>query len=215
MEPTAPVLAAPHPHLTAVTPAQLLSRDDERTGRRLVRLLDHLDLVGDHLHLDQLQSVLCEAGTCVSAMWSPPTSDLTSRMARWRAHANLLIARPSFREIQACADLIRPTFRMAARVSRPLTWMDLGSRLDDRLPGLHPDDKVSVLVETDRMTPHSRPPLSALVAARANRVHPLYAHVLDHLDRPVPSAQAAQARWLVDVRSHRLSASGDFLVTRV
>lgn len=209
----APVLAAPQ--TTAVTPAQLLSRDDERAGRRLVRLLNHLDLVGDILHLDQLQSVLREAGACVSAMWSPPACDLTSRIAAWRAHANLLIARPSFREIQACADLIRPALRMAARVSRPLTWMDLGSRLDDRLPGLHPDDKVSVLVETDRMTPHSRPLLSALVAARENRVHPLYAQVLDHLDRPVPSEHAAQARWLVDVRSHRASESGDFLVTRV
>lgn len=180
------------------------SEDDERATDRLVSLLDRLDQAGDDLHLDQLQAVLREISACEEAMWHPLGPVLRRRVTVWRAHAEATAARPTLREIRAYADSVRWALGMAAaRTARPITWMELGTRLDRRLPALHPDDKVSVLVEVDRMTCSDRPLLSALVAARGDRVHPLYAHVLDHLDRPVPAPLTAQLSWEEDVRGHR------------
>ncbi|MEZ3178685.1 hypothetical protein KYY02_08200 [Streptomyces pimonensis] len=188
----------------ALSPGQFRAEDDRRATERLVSLLDHLDEVGDDLHLDQLHAALRGIAACEEAMWHPTGSVLRRRIAAWHAHAAVMAARPTLREIGAYADLVRWSLGMAsARTARPLTWMELGERLDSRLPALHPDDKVSVLVEVDRATCPGRPLLSALVAARGNRVHPLYAQVLDHLDRPVPALGEAQAFWEEDVRNHR------------
>ncbi|MFJ9047374.1 competence protein CoiA family protein [Streptomyces sp. NPDC102347] len=183
---------------------QFRADDDRRAAERVVCLLDRLDRFGDDLHLDQLQTTLCEIAACEKAMWQPLSSSLRRRAAAWHAHAEAIAVRPTFREICAFADLLRWALGTAAgRAARPFTWMELGERLDRRLPSLHPDDKVSVLVEVDRGTCSSWPLLSALIAARGNRVHPLYAQVLDHLDRPVPPREAAQTSWEADILEHR------------
>jgi hypothetical protein len=200
--------SSPSPEGGSPSPVPSLDRfraeDDRRATERLVSLLDRLDQVGDDLHLDQLQAVLRGISACEEAMWHPLDPVLRRRVTVWRAHAAATVARPTLREICAYADSVRWALGMAAaRTARPFTWMELGECLDHRLPALHPDDKVSVLVEVDRMTCSGRPLLSALVAARGNRVHPLYAHVLDHLDRPVPAPPMAQLSWEEDVRGHR------------
>lgn len=183
---------------------QFCAEDDRRTTERLESILDRLDQIGDDLHLDQLQAALREIEVCEEAMWRPLGSPLRRRAAAWRAHVEAMAERPTLREICTFADLVRWALDMAAaRAARPFTWMELGERLDSRLPALHPDDKVSVLVEVDRGTCSDRPLLSALVAARGNRVHPLYAQVLDHLDRPVPALEEAQTSWEADIREHR------------
>ncbi|MDN3252882.1 competence protein CoiA family protein [Streptomyces sp. MA25(2023)] len=199
---------SPSPEGGSPSPIPSLDRfraeDDRRATERLVSLLDRLDQVGDDLHLDQLQAVLRGISACEEAMWHPLDPVLRRRVTVWRAHAAAMAARPTLREIYAYADSVRWALGMAAaRTARPFTWTELGERLDHRLPTLHPDDKVSVLVEVDRTTCSDRPLLSALVAARGNRVHPLYAHVLDHLDRPVPAPPMAQPSWEEDVRHHR------------
>lgn len=196
----------PNDALRAPAPSreQLCEADDSRATERMVSLLDHLDRVGDDLHLDQLHAVLREITACQEAMWRPLGSPLARRAAAWRAHAEAIADRPTFREICALADRVRWALGMAAaRTARPFTWMQLGERLDPRLPALHPDDKVSVLVEVDRGTCSDRPLLSALITARANRVHPLYGQVLDHLDRPVPAPEEAQTSWEGDFQEHR------------
>ncbi|WP_306191325.1 competence protein CoiA family protein [Streptomyces sp. MK5] len=204
----APALAAPEstrsgPPPSALTLDRIRAWEDRETTERLIVLLDHLDQVGDDLHLDQMQTVLRKVRAYEEALWHRPGTALRVRVATWRAHAAAMAARPTFREICACAELVRWTLGMAARTGRPLTWTELGARLDARLPALHPDDKVSILVEADRGTCSDRPLLAALVAARGDRVHPLYADVLDHLDRPVPAPEEAQASWEEDLRSHR------------
>jgi hypothetical protein len=198
----------PSPEVGSPPPVASLDRfraeEDRRATERLVSLLNRLDRTGDDLHLDQLMAVLREISACEEAMWHPLEPVLRRRVTAWRAHVAATVARPTLREMRAYADMVRWALGMAAtRTARPFTWMELGARLDHRLPALHPDDKVSVLVEVDRMTCSDRPLLSALVAARGNRVHPLYAHVLDHLDRPVPAPPMAQLSWEEDVRGHR------------
>ncbi|MFE4086022.1 competence protein CoiA family protein [Streptomyces sp. YIM B13502] len=198
------------PHSINGTPEpsleQFRAEDDRRATERVLSLLDRLDQIGDDLHFDQLQKVLREIAFCEEAMWRPLSISLRQRTAAWRAHVEAMAERPTFRQICASADLVRWVLDMAARrAARPCTWMELGERLDRRLASLHPEDKVSVLVEVDRGTCSGRPLLSALVAARNNRVHPLYAQVLDHLDRPVPAPDAAQTSWEADVREHRAS----------
>ncbi|MEU2565847.1 competence protein CoiA family protein [Streptomyces althioticus] len=193
------ILGAPGPSLE-----QLRAEDDRRGTERVLSLLDRLDQIGDDLHLDQLQKVLREIAFCEEAMWSPLITSLRQRTAAWRAHVEAMAERPTFRQICALADLVRWVLDMAARRSaRPFTWVELGERLSRPLAPLHPEDKVSILVEVDRATCSGRPPLSALVAARSNRVHPLYAQVLDHLGRPVPAPDASQTSWEADVREHR------------
>ncbi|MFD6311581.1 competence protein CoiA family protein [Streptomyces nigra] len=197
-------LRAPAPSLE-----QLCEADDSRATERMVSLLDHLDRVGDDLHLDQLHAVLREITACQEAMWRPLGSPLARRAAAWRAHAEAIADRPTFREICALADRVRWALGIAAaRTARPFTWMELGERLDTRLPTLHPDDKVSVLVEVDRGTCSDRPLLSALLAARGNRVHPLYGQVLDHLDRPFPAPEEAQTSWEADFQEQRRLRGG-------
>lgn len=203
-----PAGLGPAPESGSMPPVSSLDRfraeDDVRATERLVSLLDRLDQAGDDLHLDQLQAVLREISAREEALWHPLGPVLRRRITVWRAHAATMAARPTLREICAYADSVRWALGVAAaRTARPITWMELGVRLDRRLPALHPDDKVSVLVEVDRMTCSDRPLLSALVAARGDRVHPLYAHVLDHLDRPVPVPPMAQPSWEEDVRRHR------------
>lgn len=206
-----PALESPNPLPTPVSLDGIQASDDRKATERLVSFLDYLDRLGDELHLDQLQSVLRKIATCEEAM-RRPAPDVQRRITTWRSHAAVLAARPTFREIRVCADLLRLPLTMAARRARPLTWTDLGERLDSRLPALHPDDKVSVLVEVDRMTCPDRPLLSALVAARGHRVHALYAQILDHLDRPVPSPREAQAAWEQDVQSHRRPGETQFVI---
>ncbi|MFI6207953.1 competence protein CoiA family protein [Streptomyces sp. NPDC051041] len=188
---------------------------DEKATEEMTLLLDHLDLVGDELHLDQLQTVLRGISALERTMWRGPAPEVRKRVRAWQAHADMLLARPTFREICAHADAVRPLLSVAARTARPLTWTELGTRLDGRLPALHPDDKVAVLVETDRATSPDRPLLSALVAARGHRVHPLYARVLDHLDRAVPRPSDAQAAWEEDLRRHRASPDLQYAIRRV
>ncbi|MFD8250880.1 competence protein CoiA family protein [Streptomyces werraensis] len=178
--------------------------DDRQATERVGFLLDRLDRIGDDLHLDELQTALREIAVCEEAMWCPLSPSLRRRAAAWRAHVEATEKRPTLREIYAFADLVRWFLDMAAaRTAHPFTWTQLGERLDSRLPALHPDDKVSVLVEVDRGTCSDRPLMSALVAARGNRVHPLYAQVLDHLDRPVPALEEAQTSWEADLGEHR------------
>ncbi|MFF0793041.1 competence protein CoiA family protein [Streptomyces spiralis] len=200
----------------ALTLDHIRAREDKEAVERLTVLLDHLDQVGDDLHLDRIRTVLREVRACEESLWCRPSATLRARVAAWRAHAAAMAARPTLREICAYAELVRWTLGVTARTGRPLTWMELGARLDGRLPALHPDDKVSILVEVDRWTCSDRPLLSALVAARGNRVHPLYADVLDHLDRPVPAPDKAQASWEEDLRSHRRFRElrgGQFVIT--
>ncbi len=155
---------------------QLRAEGDRKASERMVSLLDRLDRVGDDLHLDQLHTALREIAACEQAMWQPLGSPLRRRAAAWRAHAEAMAERPTLREMCALADLVRWALGMAAgQAARPLTWMELGERMDRRLATLHPDDKVAVLVEVDRGTCPGRPLLSALIAARGHRVHPLYA----------------------------------------
>ncbi|MGA5178869.1 competence protein CoiA family protein [Streptomyces pseudogriseolus] len=188
----------------APTLDQFRAGDDRRATARVVSLLDRLDRTGDDLHHDQLQAALREIAGYEKAMWRPLGPPLSRRVAAWRAHLDAMVERPTLREIYGYADRVRWALGMvAARTAQPVTWMELGDRLDGRLPALHPDDKVSVLVEVDRATCSDLPLLSALVAARGNRVHPLYAQVLHHLDRPVPAAEQAQASWEANVLEHR------------
>ncbi|GAB7059544.1 competence protein CoiA family protein [Streptomyces mexicanus] len=209
----APV-AGPPP--SVLLPEQIRARQDRETTERLLLLLDRLDDVGDELHLDQVHTALREIASCARALWRPPAAALSRRIDAWRAHVSALTARPTFRQICAHADRLRWTLGTAARTARPLTWRELGTRLDERLPALHPDDKVAVLVEVDRATCSDRPLLSALIAAPGDRVHPLYAQVLDHLDRPVPPPGQAQTSWEADLRRHRRLHGGpdrEFVVT--
>ncbi|MFD3494907.1 hypothetical protein ACFWWB_30805 [Streptomyces sp. NPDC058690] len=204
---------APNPLPGPVSLERLQTSDDRRATERLVAVLDYLDRMGDELHIDQLQTFLRRITAFEEAMWLCPTPEVRRRITTWRSHSAELAARPTFREICAYADVVRLALSTAARIARPLTWMDLGARLDRRLPALHPDDKVSVLVEVDRPTCSDRPLLSSLVAAPGNRVHPLYAQVLDHLDRPVPPPHEAQVAWEQDVRRHRRSGEPQFTIT--
>jgi len=192
---------------------QIQAEETRRATERLVLLLDRLDRVGDELHLDQLHGVLRDIAACEKTRWRPLDPVLRRRVASWRSHAMRLAERPTLNEIRAYADLVRWALGTAARTARPLTWTALGTRLDARLPGLHPDDKVAVLVEVDRATCSDRPLLSALVAAHGHRVHPLYAQVLDHLDRPVPAPGEAQAAWERDVRGHMRPGGKRFVVS--
>jgi hypothetical protein len=178
-------------------------------------LLDYLDRAGDDLHLDQMQTVLRDLTARGRTMWRGPAPEVRTRIRAWQAHANMLLARPSFRNICSHADVVRPLLAMAARTARPATWAELGTRLDHGLSALHPDDKVALLVEVDRATRPDLPLLSALVAARGRRVHPLYAQVLHHLDRAVPRPRDAQAAWEGDLRRHLQSPVPQYAVGRV
>ncbi|MBC2865384.1 competence protein CoiA family protein [Streptomyces mexicanus] len=201
---------------SVLLPEQVRAQQDRETTERLLLLLDRLDDIGDELHLDQVHTALREIASCVRALWRPPAAAVSRRIDAWRAHVSALTARPTFRQICAHADRLRWTLGTAARTARPLTWRELGTRLDERLPALHPDDKVAVLVEVDRATCTDRPLLSALIAAPGNRVHPLYARVLDHPDRPVPPPGCAQTSWEADLRRHRRLHVGpdrEFVVT--
>ncbi|MFF0112445.1 competence protein CoiA family protein [Streptomyces prasinus] len=194
---------------------EIQAHHDKEVTEGMTLLLDHLDRVGDELHLDQIQTVLRDLAVRERTMWRGPDPEARKRVRAWQAHAEMLLARPTFQEICACADTIRPLLSVAARTVRPVTWAELGIRLDGGLPALQPEDKVAVLVEVDRATRPDRPLLSALVAARGRRVHPLYAQVLDHLDRAVPRPPDAQAAWEADLRRHWKSPGTHYAVRRV
>jgi hypothetical protein len=194
---------------------EIQAHHDKEVSEEMTLLLDYLDRVGDELHLDQMQTVLRDLTVRERTMWRSPAPEVRTRIRAWQAHADMLLARPTLREICAHADTVRPVLSLAARTARPLTWVELGTRLDGGLPALHPDDKVALLVEVDRATHPDRPLLSALVAAPGQRVHPLYAQVLDHLDRVVPRPPDAQAAWEGDLQRHRESPGARYAVGRV
>ncbi|MET7290590.1 competence protein CoiA family protein [Streptomyces griseoloalbus] len=207
--------SAPPPSPVPVSLQEIQAHHDEEVTQGMNLLLDYLDRVGDDLHLDQMQTLLRDLTARERTMWRGPAPEVRTRIRAWQAHANMLLARPSFRSICAHADAVRPLLAMAARTARPLTWTELGTRLGHGLSALHPDDKVALLVEVDRATRPDLPLLSALVAARGGRVHPLYAQVLDHLDRVVPRPRDAQAAWEGDLRRHRETPSPQYAVGRV
>ncbi|GGW35430.1 competence protein CoiA family protein [Streptomyces griseoloalbus] len=203
------------PSPVPVSLQEIQAHHDEEVTEGSNLLLDYLDRVGDELHLDQMQTVLRDLTARERTMWRGPAPEVSTRIRAWQAHVNMLLARPSFRQICAHADAVRPLLAMAARTARPMTWAELGTRLGHGLPALHPDDKVALLVEVDRVTRPDLPLLSALVAARGRRVHPLYAQVLDHLDRVVPRPRDAQAAWEGDLRRHQESPGPQYAVGRV
>ncbi|MER7485672.1 hypothetical protein ABTY20_07110 [Streptomyces sp. NPDC126497] len=170
---------------------------------RLAALTDRLNREGDDLHLDQLRRLLHHAEKLAQSL-APELATAERRdIARWREHAARLAARPTLSEIRRCATAVRLALRWAARERRTTTWSELTQRTGTPLAGLHPDDKVSVLVEVDRETPEDNPPLSALITAHGtHRPHPLYRQVLFHLDRLAPAPEALYTHWRTALRRH-------------
>ncbi|MEU1692506.1 hypothetical protein ABZ590_13525 [Streptomyces hirsutus] len=71
--------------------------------------------------------------------------------------------------------------------------------MDGGLLDLHPDDQMELLIQADSGTAQDAPLLSALVTDDNFQMHPFYARILDHLDRPPAAEAELQAQWHRDV----------------
>ncbi|MFD7767747.1 hypothetical protein [Streptomyces sp. NPDC059787] len=170
---------------------------------RLAALTDRLNREGDDLHLDQIRRLLHRAEELAQSLAPELATDEGRDIARWREHVARLAERPTLSEICRYATAVRLALRWAARERRTTTWSELTQRIGAPLSGLHPDDKVSVLVEVDRETPEDSPPLSALITAHDTRQpHPLYRQVLFNLDRLTPVPEALYTHWRMALRRH-------------
>ncbi|MEU6885381.1 competence protein CoiA family protein [Streptomyces viridosporus] len=170
---------------------------------RLAALTDQLNREGDDLHLDQLRRLLHRAEKLAQSLAPELATDERRDITRWREHVVRLAKRPTLSDICRYATTVRLALRWAARERRTTTWSELTQRIGAPLAGLHPDDKVSVLVEVDRETPEDNPPLSALITAHdTHRPHPLYRQVLFNLDRLTPAPEALYMHWRMALRRH-------------
>ncbi|MFJ8539329.1 hypothetical protein [Streptomyces sp. NPDC093591] len=173
------------------------------TWERLSTLADRLNSEGDDLHPDQLRRVLRNAEELAGEIGDELAAEQLGDLARWRRHLARTSERLTLAEMRGQAVAVPVALRRAAHEGRTTTWGDLALRIGAPLAALHPDDKVTVLVEADRETPDDRPLLSALVTAHGgDRPHPLYRQVLCHLDRPTPPPEGLFMHWRMALRRH-------------
>ncbi|MFC7909898.1 hypothetical protein [Streptomyces nigra] len=178
--------------------------------RQIRRTLGELERTNRHRPTKDLLQLLDEIGQHREQLTRPLPAPEAKRVEHWRSKLEERRSAETPREeprlpadkIDKLAHTVREILQELARADgSPLRWGDLRLRADGRVPFMHPDDQVALLVAVDRSTPADEPLLSTLVDSSVAAPHRLYRQVRLGLGRePVPDAELEAHRAMEALR---------------
>ncbi|GEK03887.1 competence protein CoiA family protein [Streptomyces sp. 1-11] len=177
-------------------------------GHRLAGLLERLRQEGEKLPLAALRRLVEDAEAEADKLDRYLTTGELDELGRWSDELARRSGRPALDALERLGGEVRAALERYARAGAVVRWSVVGAEVDGGVLDLHPDDQMEVLVQADGATDRDEPLLSALVTDDDFRVHPFYARILDHLDRPVPAQADLRAQWERDVLRLHLLWSG-------
>ncbi|WP_162468826.1 competence protein CoiA family protein [Streptomyces adustus] len=175
------------------------------SGYRLASLLKRLKDEGENLPLAALRTLVDDAEAEADKLDRYLTTDELDELGRWSDELARRSGRLPLDALQQLGGEVRSVLESYARAGAVVPWTELSTKVDAGILDLHPDDQVELLVQADSDTTPDAPLLSALVTDDNFQVHPFYARILDHLDRPPTTEAELPTQWRRDVlRLHAL-----------
>ncbi|MFC8394838.1 competence protein CoiA family protein [Streptomyces sp. NPDC057238] len=169
------------------------------SGHQLASLLKRLKDEGENLPLAALRRLVDDAEAEADKLDRYLTTDELNELGRWGDELAKRSERLTLDALERLGSKARSALESYARAGAVIPWSVLGTEVDEGVLDLHPDDQVELLIQADSGTAQDAPLLSALVTDDNFQVHPFYARILDHLDRPPAAEVELQAQWHRDV----------------